>query len=93
MQYPVRAPSGLVFERTTIEHWLSLHGSICPLTHEPLSLSDLEPDTEMQLQIVEWTSRRDRRDESESDSVTRRRNGSSEDFGTDASDWDIYDFT
>ena len=92
MQYPVRAPSGLVFERTTIEHWLSLHGSICPLTHEPLSLSDLEPDTEMQLQIVEWTVRRHGRDDSESGSFTRRHEDSSEGFGTDVFNEDIYDF-
>ena len=98
LQHPVRAPSGLVFERSTIEHWLSLHGSVCPLTHEPLSLTELEPDTETQLQIVEWTLRRRARDQnhgSRGSSLAFRSSsseGGEEDGGTDACDWDIYDF-
>ena len=44
---PVRTPYGDVFERETIETWLQTLGSVCPLTHEPLTLDDLEPDVEI----------------------------------------------
>jgi hypothetical protein len=44
MKEPIKAKtSGLVFERATIELWITTRGSICPVTNEELTKDDLEP--------------------------------------------------
>jgi hypothetical protein len=49
---PVRSKiSGVVFEKQTIELWLETRGAICPITNEPLSLNDLEPDDDLRSKI------------------------------------------
>ena len=49
MKEPMRAvkTSGLVFEKVTIEVWLNTRGSICPITHQPLTKDDLVLDVEL----------------------------------------------
>jgi len=55
MKEPVRATtSGLVFERATIELWLSTRGSVCPITQEALYLDDLEPENELRSKIMRY---------------------------------------
>ena len=52
MKEPVRcASSGLVFERATIELWLSTRGSVCPITNTPLDREDLEPADDLKNRI------------------------------------------
>ena len=63
MKAPVRArTSNLVFEKATIELWLSSRGSVCPLTGDPLTKEDLVPDDELRNKIkryhIQQTSRR-----------------------------------
>lgn len=49
---PVRSKiSGVVFEKQTIELWLDTRGAICPITNEPLTISDLEPDDDLRSKI------------------------------------------
>ena len=44
MKDPVRVgTSGPVFERSTIELWLSTRGSVCPINGTPLTKDDLLP--------------------------------------------------
>lgn len=53
MKEPMRATtSGLVFERATIELWLSTRGQVCPLTNEPLLKDQLVPDEELKNRIM-----------------------------------------
>jgi hypothetical protein len=54
MQDPVRSPSGTVYEKATIELWLSTRGSICPITHEALTKEDLIEDKELRNQIKRY---------------------------------------
>ena len=51
MQDPVRSPQGYHFEKATIELWLSTRGSICPISHEPLTKDDLTYDKELRNKI------------------------------------------
>jgi hypothetical protein len=37
LQDPVVTPSGIRFERATIQVWLTQQGQICPISHSPLS--------------------------------------------------------
>lgn len=55
MKEPMRATtSGLVFERATIELWLSTRGQVCPLTNEPLLKEQLAPDDELKNRIMRY---------------------------------------
>ena len=47
MKEPVLTPDGVHFEKATIIHWLEEQGSVCPITHNPLTLRDLKPDREL----------------------------------------------
>ena len=63
MKAPVRArTSNVVFEKATIELWLSSRGSVCPITGDPLTKDDLTPDDELRNKIkryhIQQTSRR-----------------------------------
>ncbi len=51
MQDPVRSPQGYHFEKATIELWLSTRGSICPISHEPLTKDDLVDDKDLRNKI------------------------------------------
>ena len=55
MKEPVRAvTSGIYFEKSTIELWLSSRGAICPITNEPLHLSDLEEADDVRNKIKRY---------------------------------------
>ena len=54
MQDPVRSPQGYFFEKATIELWLSTRGSICPISHEPLTKEDLVDDKELRNKIKRY---------------------------------------
>jgi hypothetical protein len=63
MKEPVRVgTSGPVFERATIELWLSTRGSVCPVTGEALMKADLVPADDLRNRIkryhIEQTTRR-----------------------------------
>lgn len=52
MKDPVRAPSGLVFERATILLWLERNGSVCPISGSVLVASDLTADAALRTKIM-----------------------------------------
>lgn len=55
MKDPVRSTnSGLVFEKATIQIWLQTRGQVCPITHQPLSLEELVPDTDLKKRIMRY---------------------------------------
>ena len=55
MKDPVRcAKSGQVFEKATIEVWLSTRGHVCPITNQPLTLDELEADAELRKKIMRY---------------------------------------
>lgn len=48
MKDPVRARStGLVYERATIELWLSTRGAVCPISNAHLEKGDLVADDDL----------------------------------------------
>jgi len=51
---PVRTPYGHVFEKKIIAAWFKTHGSICPLTGQPLAPNELRLDDELKNKITEW---------------------------------------
>jgi hypothetical protein len=53
MKEPVRASSGKVYEKTTLELWVNRNGSVCPITGEPLT-GEIEIDKELQTAIMRW---------------------------------------
>lgn len=55
MKEPVRvAATGLVFEKSTIELWLSTRGAVCPITNSILETKDLIPDVELRNKIMRY---------------------------------------
>jgi hypothetical protein len=53
MLQPLKTPSGVNFECTTILTWLKVVGT-CPLTLTPLQVSDLTPNTYLERMIKIW---------------------------------------
>jgi len=51
---PLRSPYGHLFERETLEEWLSRCGSVCPITGQPLRLEECQEDRAIEHQVVEW---------------------------------------
>lgn len=51
---PLRSPFGHVFERRVIEAWFRDFGNRCPLTGEPLTMQQLQSDTNLKAEIKEW---------------------------------------
>lgn len=56
---PVVTPFGNVFERSVIANWMERNGSICPLTGQPLSKSELREATEVRARMEKWTLERE----------------------------------
>jgi ankyrin repeat protein len=50
----VKSPYGHLYERRAIKSWLHKHGSKCPLTGQPLALSELVSERTVQNEIEEW---------------------------------------
>merc|ERR1719183_2902305 len=51
---PLRSPYGHVFERETLENWVQMCGSVCPLTGQPLRLDDCTEDRATAQKVLEW---------------------------------------
>merc|ERR1712194_529437 len=51
---PIRSPYGHVFERSTLEEWVSMCGSVCPVTNQPLRIEDCTVDSEVERRVLEW---------------------------------------
>merc|ERR1712217_949444 len=51
---PIRSPYGHVFERSTLEEWVGMCGSVCPVTNQPLRIEDCTVDHETERKVVEW---------------------------------------
>ena len=55
MKEPVRVRgSQLVFEKSTIELWLSTQGAVCPITNAALERTDLQPDEDLRSRIMRY---------------------------------------
>mmetsp|Transcript_8597 Transcript_8597/g.14567 ORF Transcript_8597/g.14567 Transcript_8597/m.14567 type:complete len:515 (-) Transcript_8597:283-1827(-) len=55
MKDPVRCQkTGQVFEKATIEIWLSTRGQVCPITNEPLTVEELEADSDLRKKIMRY---------------------------------------
>ena len=50
----MRSPYGHAFEHKAIKSWVSMNGSICPLTGQPLALSELSPDAALKARITAY---------------------------------------
>jgi hypothetical protein len=59
MSQPIRSPHGHVFERKTLERWVSCCGSVCPITSKPLRLQDCWIDAQLHEDMKHF--RKDRR--------------------------------
>ena len=82
MKDPVRcAKTGLVFEKATIEIWLSTRGHVCPITNQPLTADELQPDPELRKQIMRYHIQQ-----------TSRPVAASSSSSAAAADDDLYDF-
>jgi len=53
MKEPVRVSSGKVYEKSTLELWVSRNGSVCPITGKALA-GELVIDKELQTAIMRW---------------------------------------
>jgi len=51
---PMRTPYGHVYDKRMIATWFRTHGSICPLTGQPLAPNELTPDDELKDKITKW---------------------------------------
>jgi hypothetical protein len=58
MQQPVKSPYGHLFEKAIVMHWIEQQGRICPLTGAPLAEDDLQPQDDLQQEIVMWQLKR-----------------------------------
>lgn len=55
MKEPVKAKTtGLVFELTTIDLWLSTRGAVCPITNTQLQREDLVPEDDLRNRIKRY---------------------------------------
>lgn len=80
MKDPVRSNrTGLVYERATIELWLSTRGAVCPITNEPLEKSELVADDDLRTRIKRYHIQQ----------ITMQKQASSSAQGNDD---DLYDF-
>lgn len=50
----LRSPYGHLFEKETLENWLSRCGSVCPITGKPLRVEDCEEDRGTERQVIDW---------------------------------------
>ncbi|KAL0921525.1 hypothetical protein M5K25_008605 [Dendrobium thyrsiflorum] len=54
MKDPVILPSGITFDRSSIETWLEAGNDTCPLTKKPLFAADLIPNHTIRRMIQDW---------------------------------------
>jgi hypothetical protein len=53
MKFPVRTVYGHSFEHNAIVQWVAIDGT-CPLTRKPLLLADLQLNTALRKEIMQW---------------------------------------
>ncbi|KAF8641701.1 hypothetical protein HU200_067723 [Digitaria exilis] len=54
MRDPVTAPTGITYDRDSVEAWLARGNARCPVTGRPLRLADLVPNHSTHRMIQEW---------------------------------------
>ncbi|XP_062210520.1 U-box domain-containing protein 21-like [Phragmites australis] len=54
MKDPVTAPTGITYDRESIEAWLDTGHATCPVTHAPLRHEDLVPNHAIRRVIQDW---------------------------------------
>ncbi|XP_062220983.1 U-box domain-containing protein 21-like [Phragmites australis] len=54
MQDPVTAPTGITYDRDSVEGWLERGHATCPVTGRPLRLEELIPNHATRRMIQEW---------------------------------------
>ncbi|CAL4930044.1 unnamed protein product [Urochloa decumbens] len=54
MRDPVTAPTGITYDRESIEAWLDTGRATCPVTHAPLRHEDLVPNHAIRRVIQDW---------------------------------------
>ncbi|KAL0917161.1 hypothetical protein M5K25_012208 [Dendrobium thyrsiflorum] len=54
MKDPVTAPTGITYDRESIEKWLEMGKSTCPVTNMELTVEDLIPNHSIRRMIQDW---------------------------------------
>ncbi|CAN6178583.1 unnamed protein product [Urochloa humidicola] len=54
MRDPVTAPTGITYDRESVESWLARGNARCPVTSRPLRLADLVPNHATRRMIQDW---------------------------------------
>ncbi|RLM55389.1 U-box domain-containing protein 21 [Panicum miliaceum] len=54
MRDPVTAPTGITYDRESVEGWLARGNARCPVTGRPLRLADLVPNHATRRMIQDW---------------------------------------
>ncbi|WVZ81745.1 hypothetical protein U9M48_029087 [Paspalum notatum var. saurae] len=54
MRDPVTAPTGITYDRDSVEAWLARGNARCPVTGRPLRLADLVPNHATRRMIQDW---------------------------------------
>ncbi|CAO1947449.1 unnamed protein product [Urochloa humidicola] len=54
MRDPVTAPTGITYDRESVESWLARGNARCPVTGRPLRLADLVPNHATRRMIQDW---------------------------------------
>jgi hypothetical protein len=72
MKEPVTSKHGYHFEQKTIMKWIKRRGETCPISGQPLKVSDLKPNSMLQWEIMFW-QRKNEQDAVVEDHVLSRR--------------------
>ncbi|KAI0507156.1 hypothetical protein KFK09_013276 [Dendrobium nobile] len=54
MKDPVTAPTGITYDRASVEKWLEMGKSTCPVTNMELTVEDLIPNHSIRRMIQDW---------------------------------------
>ncbi|PKU73484.1 U-box domain-containing protein 21-like [Dendrobium catenatum] len=54
MKDPVTAPTGITYDRQSVEKWLEMGKSTCPVTNMELTVEDLIPNHSIRRMIQDW---------------------------------------
>ena len=56
MEDPLMNRFGRSYERAAILHWITTKSPTCPMTRQPLKVTDLVPNNRLRKEILEWRS-------------------------------------
>ena len=97
MSDPQKTPYGKHrLERAAIEQWIQTQGNVCPVTGLPLSMNQVNVDSERRIEISSWQLERavkassPKRDDADGDAGAGGASGYPQDAGNDEDD--LYDF-